>query len=138
MDALDDRLILGSNTCEVGHEVLNYVAPRKAVDAGPDIVVEFVVWADGRLGCGSSHVTTPLLLNFIVAAVGIAKIVELLARGYGRHFDPIDDNVDIEVSVGQNTPQRSDRIDNLTISAGDKHPQQRQYLWHQLVESIGH
>ena len=34
------------------------------------------------------HVTTPLLFGFIVAAVGITEIVELLARGYGRHFDP--------------------------------------------------
>ena len=67
-----------------------------------------------------------------------SRIVELLARGNGRHFDPLDDDVDIEVSVGQNTPQRTDRIDDLAIGAGDKHPQQRQHLWHEIIESIGH
>jgi hypothetical protein len=76
MNALDNRLILGSDAAEVGHEVLRDVAPRNAVDAGPDVVVELFISVNGtdrRLGRGSDCLT-PLLFGFVYAAVVITDV----------------------------------------------------------------
>jgi hypothetical protein len=46
--------------------------------------------------------------------------------------------VNIEVGVGQHTPQRRDRIDDLTISAAAEYSQQGEHLRQHVVELIGH